>query len=172
MIMMIIRFILLRVRQVHCIPLYTNLIQIASVSCFYLSRTAWYFFVLGIFFSLIQIWDKISTIIKFEIDIIYMNGLDYNPICYDTLMTLYTHFFSLECEEDGKKPSDYIIAGGKALSQHLKSWTQRKDVSLFLLLWVCFYSVTIYTSVVFPPFSLLFVVSLYFRYCSHLFFNS
>lgn len=32
-----------------------------------------------------------------------------------------------ECEEDGKKPSDYIIAGGKALSQHLKSWTQRKD---------------------------------------------
>ncbi|CAE1176442.1 PHF2 [Acanthosepion pharaonis] len=44
-------------------------------------------------------------------------------------MTLYTHFFSLECEEDGKKPSDYIIAGGKALSQHLKSWTQRKDLN-------------------------------------------
>lgn len=34
-----------------------------------------------------------------------------------------------ECEEDGKKPSDYIIAGGKALSQHLKSWTQRKDLN-------------------------------------------
>lgn len=34
-----------------------------------------------------------------------------------------------ECEEDEKRPSDYIITGSKALSQHLKSWTQRKDLN-------------------------------------------
>ncbi|KAJ8302297.1 hypothetical protein KUTeg_021284 [Tegillarca granosa] len=34
--------------------------------------------------------------------------------------------------EDGKKPPPYIVNGAKALSTHLKSWTQRKDLVLFI----------------------------------------
>ncbi|GAB1606736.1 histone lysine demethylase PHF8-like [Argonauta hians] len=32
-----------------------------------------------------------------------------------------------DCEEDGRKASNYVISGAKSLAQHLKSWTQRKD---------------------------------------------
>lgn len=31
--------------------------------------------------------------------------------------------------EDGKRPEQYLIDGAAALAQHLKKWTQRKDVS-------------------------------------------
>lgn len=39
-------------------------------------------------------------------------------------------YFFADCEEDGRKASNYVIAGAKSLAQHLKSWTQRKDVSI------------------------------------------
>ncbi|CAI9721482.1 Hypothetical predicted protein [Octopus vulgaris] len=34
-----------------------------------------------------------------------------------------------DCEEDRRKASNYVIAGAKSLAQHLKSWTQRKDLN-------------------------------------------
>ena len=35
--------------------------------------------------------------------------------------------------EDSQTPDQYLLEGAAALAMHLKKWTQRKDVRLFLL---------------------------------------
>ena len=45
-------------------------------------------------------------------------------------MCSYKCFQLLEYVEEGKKPPGYVFEGAKALGFHLRTWTQRKDVSI------------------------------------------
>lgn len=37
--------------------------------------------------------------------------------------------FCTDYVEDARQPPNYLLTGAKSLTMHLKSWTQRKDVS-------------------------------------------
>ena len=40
----------------------------------------------------------------------------------------------IELQEEGKRVRDYMAQGAKCLAEALKSWTHKKDVSLYNLL--------------------------------------
>ena len=44
---------------------------------------------------------------------------------------LFAFFFFLDFTEENKAPAEYLVDGAQALAVSLKSWTQRKDVSVF-----------------------------------------